>query len=199
VRAELRDHPSPEPFSFTVEDELPAGPDTGRTYPGGFLRLRAGSANLEAADRNAHAEKFKGEVAEWINLHPGCSKADLERNISGKRDHIRAALELLIEEGGARYDAPVGKGRPGGCFPTSGNLAPPRPNLAPGEPGDPLAHLAPPPLGRGEGEGRTPGAAANVTGRGRGYHCADCGNFAFSAPGARCFSCRKRAGEQEFA
>lgn len=117
VRAELRDLPSPEPFSFTVEDQFPAGPEYG-VQPGGWLRLVASDRNPALVEREAAAERYKGPVLEFLRAHPGCSKRELRKGIQGENRLIEAAFDLLVEEGLARFEEPAKRGQAGRCYAT---------------------------------------------------------------------------------
>lgn len=125
VRVELRDHPSAEPFAFTVDDEFPAGPEQGLT-PGGWLRLQVSDLSPERAQSDAAAERLRPAVLDFLRSHPGCSKNQLEAGIGGDRGVARAALEALCREGIARCDPPERRGQSSRCWllgPTSLDLA----------------------------------------------------------------------------
>lgn len=115
VEAELRDHPSPEPFAFKVEDEFPAGPDTG-AYPTGWLRLTALDATPATIQRNAAAAKLVPAVREFLSANPGTSKARLRAAIAGRAMDVDAAFETMVQAGAARFDVPEKRGQSGRCW-----------------------------------------------------------------------------------
>ena len=110
VDVELRDYPSPEPFSFAVEDEFPG---EGEEWPSGYLRLRALEEDPHTVERDAVAEKFLPLVEKYLKENPGCSKNDLEKGVRGDNRSKRAALTLLCEQGKVRYES---RGPNRGCW-----------------------------------------------------------------------------------
>jgi len=189
VRAELRDVPSPDPFTFTVEDEFPAGPDYG-THPDGYLRLVASDRNPALVEREAKAARFKEAVAEFLETNPGCSKRQLREGIEGNNRYILDAFELLVEEGRARYEEPEKRGKAGRCFLTVLDRASTVPGARPEET---VLTVSTTPLGVGTEHTST---ASNTSDRARhgsepqSYPCAGCGRQRFDRPGVLCFSCR---------
>lgn len=117
VRTELRDVPT-ESFAFTVEDEVPASPESG-PYPRGWLRLQATDGSPEAARREQAAAKFVPAVIDHLRQNPGCSKNALEGAIKGERQLIRDAFEHLCATGFARFEPPQTRGKSGRCYLTN--------------------------------------------------------------------------------
>ncbi len=115
ARAELRDHPSLEPFAFKVEDQFPSGPDTG-AYPTGWLRLTALDATPATIQRDAAAAKLVPAVREFLGANPGTSKAKLRAALGGRATDVDAAFEVLAQAGAAYFDAPEKKGQAGRCW-----------------------------------------------------------------------------------
>ncbi|CAN5684124.1 hypothetical protein BH23GEM9_BH23GEM9_13840 [soil metagenome] len=99
VDVELRDYPSPDAFSFSVEDEFPATEDT---WPSGFMRLRALDEDPVAVARDAIGERYVSAVQTFLRENPGCSKSELEKGIKGDNIGIRAAFDLLCTKKQAR-------------------------------------------------------------------------------------------------
>jgi hypothetical protein len=99
VDVELRDYPSPEPFSFAVEDEFPGTDDT---WPSGYLRLRALDEDPATVAREAVGERYLSPVQAYLRENPRCSKSELEKGIKGDNTGIRAAFELLCARKQAR-------------------------------------------------------------------------------------------------
>lgn len=194
VRAELRDLPSPEPFSFTVEDQFPAGPDYG-VQPGGWLKLVASDKNPALVEREAQAERFKGAVLEYLRANPGCSKRQLREGIEGNNELILAAFDALVEEGSARFEEPKKRGQAGRCYTTVPDRAQSVPGAHP-EVTVPTVPTAPyrgghgahfHPEGPGDRAGHTPSRSDT-------YPCAECGQHRFAKPGMVCFGCRRAKG-----
>jgi len=195
VRAELRDLPSPDPFSFTVEDQFPAGPEYG-PHPGGWLRLVASDRNPALVEREAEAERFKGAVLEYLRAHPGCSKRQLRDGIKGENRLIEAAFDLLVEEGLARFEEPAKRGQAGRCYAT----VPDRAGTVPAAHLEVTVPTVPPaPIGGGTAAHFRPlepvDRAGNGSRRPETYPCAGCGRHRFPAPGTLCHRCRKAAHE----
>jgi hypothetical protein len=153
VRAELRDHESPEAFAFTVEDEYPGSAENGQRS-GGWLRLAASDDTPQTIERRAAAEKLVPAVRELLAEHPdGVSRTGL-REVAGRHGDVEAAFGLLVELGEAIYTPSPGPGRPAN-YALRGDPAQPCPDPArAGSEGDP-AHPAPdaPLRGRGRGQG----------------------------------------------
>jgi hypothetical protein len=114
VRTELRDLPAPAPFAFTVEDQVPAGPDTG-PYPAGWLRLAASDVPPAVLEQRAAGARFAEDVTRILRDNPGCSKRFLREKIKGDERAIAAAFDQLCEAGLAYYE-PAPRGKPGRCF-----------------------------------------------------------------------------------
>jgi hypothetical protein len=110
VDVELRDYPSPEPFSFAVEDEFPGESET---WPTGYLRLRALDEDPHTVERDAVAERFLPLVEKYLKENPGSSKNEVEKAIRGDTRAIRAAIALHCEQGSVRYES---RGPDRGCW-----------------------------------------------------------------------------------
>lgn len=111
VRAELRDHESPEAFAFEVEDQYPGSADNGQRS-GGWLRLRASDQTPHTLERRAAAEKLVPAVREYLGEQPeGVSRAKL-REVPGTNADVEAAFDLLVELGEAIHTPSPGPGRP---------------------------------------------------------------------------------------
>lgn len=190
VRTELRDLPSPEPFTFTVEDQFPAGPDYG-VQPGGWLRLVASDRNPALVEREAQAARFKGAVLEFLRANPGVSKRQLRDGIEGNNELILAAFDALVEEGSARFEKPEKRGQAGRCYATVPDRAQSVPGAhpevtVPTVPAAPIgggtaAHFHP--VEPGDRAGHTPSRSET-------YPCARCGRHRFPKPKTLCFECR---------
>lgn len=116
VRAELRDHPSPEAFAFHVKDELPADPDAGRMYPGGWLRLTASDKPPALVQRETELGQMMVLVADYLTVNNGSSRTRLREGIAGDNRRIDAAFEQLCAEGYARHQEAKGPGTAGRCW-----------------------------------------------------------------------------------
>jgi hypothetical protein len=156
VRAEARDFPSFDSFAFAVEDERPAGPDTG-LHPGGYLRLRAIDTPPAMVQRAAKAARFRDPVMAFLRDKPGCSKNELRLGIEGDNMLIEAAFDGLCADGLAVYHAPDKRGQAGRCELRNGNLAEPRWNLAESEPRTNLAGSLHTPVGGAAAQRRSGG------------------------------------------
>jgi hypothetical protein len=157
VRSEMRDAPAPDPFVFTVEDQHPAGPDTG-AYPSGWLRILASDTSPALLEREAAARRFVDPVREYLAKNNGCSKEQLKRNITGDNALILAAFDLLCAGNVATYREPEKRGTAGRCELLNGTpLTPAATPLPAGQEGNP-ADPAVTPVG-GTGAARLPLAA----------------------------------------
>lgn len=151
VRAELRDAASPEPFAFTVTDEVPADPAAG-TRAGGWLKVVALEQPPWLVEREEAARRVLPAVLEYVTEHDGCSHRAVRDGVDGKNDAIDAALKLGESEGLLSREPPGGPGKPsrwrriGGC-------APPCPHRAPARSPDTVPPVPHPPLGGGPGHG----------------------------------------------
>jgi hypothetical protein len=158
VRAELRDHESPEAFAFTVEDEYPGSAENGQRS-GGWLRLAASDDTPQTIERRAAAEKLVPAVRELLAEHPdGVSRTRLREGVKGNNGDIEAAFDLLERDGEAEHIPSPGKGRPAVYRLVSTNPAQPCPNPAQAGCENTPAHPAHTPVGGGRGQG--PGAEA---------------------------------------
>jgi hypothetical protein len=121
VRAELRDHPSPAAFAFTVVDEHPASLEHG-PYPSGYLRLQATTRTADQLERESAADRLKPDVLKFLEENPGCSKRKL-REVPGDNALVDAAFATLCRDGLARFDVPEGRGKSGQCWLTLKSLS----------------------------------------------------------------------------
>jgi hypothetical protein len=159
-RAEMRDLPAPDPFVFTVRDQFPGDPANSMP-PSGWMRLRVSDQRPAIMEREAVAERFVPDVLTFLAKHPGCSKEQLKRGITGDNSLILAAFDLLCDRGEARYVEPEKRGTAGRCEAT-----PAVPRCNPAGSGVGLPPLAPPttPLkGVGGSSGVAPSTAAAAT------------------------------------
>jgi hypothetical protein len=115
VRAELRDLPSPESFTYVIDDEQPADPSI-RSPARGWLRLRLQDNGPARAQHDGVVAAMKAKVIEYVRTNPGCSKNQLEIGIGGDRNAVRVAFSSLCEERVTRFDPPVKRGQPGRCW-----------------------------------------------------------------------------------
>jgi len=112
VRGELRDHPAPDPFAFTVEDEDPAGPHNDYRA-GGWLRLTASDHRPETLERRAAAEKLVPAMREFLAEHPaGVSRTKLRGGMPGTNADKEAAFDILVELHEAEHVPSPGPGQP---------------------------------------------------------------------------------------
>jgi hypothetical protein len=115
VRMELRDLPAPDPFTFTVEDEFPAGPENG-LRPDGWLRVVASKEHPSLVGRRADIDRLSPAVLEYLHANPGTSKRDLRSGIKARAADVDATFEHLRREGAARFEQ---QGRSGACYATT--------------------------------------------------------------------------------
>lgn len=161
VRAELRDHESPEAFAFTVEDEHPGSPDNGQRSSG-WLRLRASDETPYTIERQAAAEKLVPAVREFLAEHPdGVSRTKLREGVPGNHGDVESAFQLLVDMGEAVYTAPPGEGRAAN-YSLKPNPAQPCPNPARAGSEEDPAHPASDPPVRGERRGQGSEATSQV-------------------------------------
>ena len=118
LRAELRDMPAPEPAALLIEDQTPAGPDTG-PVPSGWLRMRVADSAAAVLERRAAAERFIPAVLEVLRGNPGCSKRTLQDNVKGEDKLITLALELAVDGGLARIETSGKRGSAAKCYATA--------------------------------------------------------------------------------
>jgi hypothetical protein len=190
VRCEMRDLPSPDPFMFTVEDQYPAGPDTG-VHPTGWLRLMASDRSPALVEREAAASRFMTPVREYLREHDGCSKTELKRSITGDNALIMAAFDLLCERGEARYLSPEKNGMAGTCHITP--LDPAVTPLTEGLPPYPADPAVTPVGGTGAEGGGGAGARFTAASGGDGFTCAcGCGQDV-GGPNVTRIECRRTA------
>jgi hypothetical protein len=155
VRSEMRDAPAPDPFVFTVEDEYPAGPDTG-AYPSGWLRILASDTSPALLEREAAARRFVDPVREFLAKNDGCSKEQLKRNITGDNALILAAFDLLCADNRAVYREPEKRGTAGRCELLNGTPLNPAATPLTAAPGPNPADPAVTPVGGTGGAGVPP-------------------------------------------
>lgn len=152
VRAELRDHPAPDSFAFTVEDEDPAGPHNGYRS-GGWLRLKVSEHRPEVVERIAAAEQLMPAVRDFLSEHPdGVSRSKLRDGITARNSDIEAAFELLEEAGEATYKPAPGPGKASTYRLLTTDPARPCPDPAPGKAEGDLAHPAQAPIRGRQGQ-----------------------------------------------
>jgi hypothetical protein len=106
VRVELRDHESPEPVAFTVEDEHAGTAENGR-LSSGWLRLIASDATAHVLERRAAAELLVPAVREFLAAHVGGVSLRQLREVSGKHADIEVAFRILESDGEAIYTPPL--------------------------------------------------------------------------------------------
>jgi hypothetical protein len=111
VRGELRDHESPEPFAFNVEDEHPGSAENGRRS-GGWLRLSASDETPQTVERRAAAEKLVPMVREHLASRPGGVSRTGLREVPGTHADVEAAFRILEGRGEAIFRPSPGSGLP---------------------------------------------------------------------------------------
>ena len=205
VRAELRDHESPPPFAFVVEDQHPGSADNGRRSSG-WIRLTASEDTPQALERRAAAEQLVPAVRDHLAAHPdGVSRTGL-REVPGKHLDVEAAFHLLVEMGEAVYTPAPGPGKPAN-YALKRDPAQPCPNPARAGSEEDPAHPAPDrPVKagvRGQGsEARSNGQPRPGSGAGSTAQlsaCTDCGAEVPHDPSfdvLRCQPCAMRAGRE---
>jgi len=148
VRTELRDYTAPEPFSFVVEDEEPAGEGNARST--GWLRLRVSGHRPEVLERIEAARRLVPAVREFLREHPdGVSRTKLRGGITGTNTDIEAAFEVLVDQGEAEHTPSPGPGQAAVYRLRNGHPAEPcRDPAAAGSERDPADPAAPPVGGR---------------------------------------------------
>jgi len=65
----------------------------------GFSRETKRLMVIGGSKREVAAERAQPEVVAYIQTNPGCSKASIDNNVSGKSDAKRTAVKQLMEEG----------------------------------------------------------------------------------------------------
>lgn len=163
VRAELRDHPSPNPFAFTVEDEFPAGQESGRTYPSGYLRLMAADRSARQITDESTWQRLVPEIRTFLTANPGASKRKLRDAIGAKNDHIEAAFAWMITTGEALFDPPEHRGQAGGCYLKSPTVPDRAPTVPRAHSEGTVPHRAPDPYVVGGTSGHTSAPSAPTT------------------------------------
>lgn len=198
VRSEMRDFPAPDPFVFTVEDQIPAGPDSVR--PDGWLKIEAVKGSAAMAEREDAWRRLLGPLREFLTANPGASKRQMRDGIEARNSDIDLAFAWLESTGEVRYDAPEKRGQAGECHLISPTVPDRAPTVPGAHPGGTVPDRAPGAL-KGPGSGHTPTTSdtAQQTGHGSapGFTCtAGCGNTV-GGPKVTCVKCRNRAGEGE--
>ena len=166
VRAELRDHPAPEPFAFTVEDEDPAGPHN-EFKSSGWLRILASDQRPETLERERAVKKLVPKVKDFLAKHfaEGVSLSKLRRGVTGANADVEAAAELLVASGEAEYTPSPGPGRPAN-YRLRADPAEPCLDPAAARSGEDPADPAAPPVGGGQGQGPRATGQAEAAGQG---------------------------------
>jgi hypothetical protein len=118
VRMELRDLPAPDAFTFTLEDEHPAGPDQG-LQPDGWIRMVPNTEHPAVAARRAAAKRLAPAVLDMLRANPGLSKRQVRERIGGRAADVDSTLEYLRGEALAQYSDPERKGQAGAWYATS--------------------------------------------------------------------------------
>lgn len=154
VRSELRDFPTPDPFSFVVTDQHSGDADHGQTS-GGWLRLIVDDQPPEAARRVAAWQKLTPKVRDFLERHPeGVSRTKLRTGVRGGNGTIDAAFSSLVESGEAEYVEPPSVGHSGICRLIGRDPAQPCLDPASGRGDGNPADPAPPLIGGGGGLGQ---------------------------------------------
>lgn len=200
VRAELRDHESPEAFAFTVEDEHPGSADNGQLSTG-WLRLRASDETPYTIERQAAAEKLVPAVREFLADHPdGVSRTKL-RDVPGTNADVEAAFQLLVDLGEAAYTPSPGPGKPSNYALKRNPAEPCRNPAGAGSEEDPADPASDPPV-RGGRRGQGSEAASQTESARQGAECHDCGAAVEPDPSfdvLRCNGCAMKAGKEDVA
>lgn len=115
VRMELRDLPAPESFTFTVQDEFPAGPVHG-IRPEGWLRMITSNERPEVAIQRAAAARLAPEILKCLRANPGISKNRMRARLGVRGADLEAAFEYLLGEGKVRYEPAGRNGQAGKCY-----------------------------------------------------------------------------------
>jgi hypothetical protein len=107
VRCEFRDYPSPEEFTFTVEDEDPANESNG-WRSSGYLRLTATDKSIEQIERDARIEDVIPRVRDFVAANNECSKSALRDGVNARGTDVDRAWKHLVMTGEATDIAPTG-------------------------------------------------------------------------------------------
>ena len=107
VRCELRDYPSPDSFTFTVEDEYPASEANG-WRSSGYLKLTADDRSIEHIERDQRVEKVVPLVREFVAANDGCSKRALRQGVNTRGTDVDLAWKQLEQTGEGTDSAPPG-------------------------------------------------------------------------------------------
>lgn len=120
VRMELRDLPAPDSFTFTLQDQFPAGPNHG-LRPEGWLRIVPSTEPPAIAIQRAAGERLAPMVLEALraNLDAGLTKRELRARVPARAADVDAAFEWLRSQGRVRYDDPGKRGKTVRCYAVS--------------------------------------------------------------------------------
>lgn len=115
VRMEMRDLPAPDAFTFTVQDEFPAGPKHG-LRPDGWLKIMPNRQHPAVALNKANAEKLAPAILDVLRANPGLSKSQLRSRVEGRAADVDSAFEHLRGQGFVKYHEPEKHGMVGRCY-----------------------------------------------------------------------------------
>lgn len=112
VRVEMRDTPPPDSFAFEVQDEHPAGPDTG-LYPTGWMRIVARSGTPAAVNRAAKVDHLRPKVLAYVVQNPGCTKESVKKALGGNQRATRECIDICVHDAELSYTPPERAGLAG--------------------------------------------------------------------------------------
>ena len=107
VRCELRDYPSPDAFTFTVQDEYPASEANG-WRSSGYLRITASDKSVAQLGRDKRVEEVVPLVREFVRENPDCSKRGLREGVKGRGVDVDRAWNALAQAGEGVEESPEG-------------------------------------------------------------------------------------------
>lgn len=119
VRMEMRDGLAPDAFSFTVEDEDPAGPHN-RHRAGGWLRVRASGLPPSILARREKGKTLGPALLAFVEANPGSSMRAIREGVEGDNRDIDAGLELLERDEKVRIERPEKRGQAIRVYPIEG-------------------------------------------------------------------------------
>lgn len=115
VRTEMRDHPTPQDFTFKAEDEFAPGSD-GEEEARGWLRLVRSGRPPEMVQKEDSVDRMMRLVAAFLMENQGCPKERIMVGFTGDKTKKEEAFKQLCEKGFARFQEPTRHGLPGRCW-----------------------------------------------------------------------------------